>query len=1120
MLKRIHKKMLSGLLAVLLCFSGATPALADRSVEHPTLGESSSSGSLGDSSNPELTLGASSVITRHGGNYQGEWESRAFGQSTDLNFTSTVPGGYDGPYADKVGVNQATVQSDGSVVIESRGGKITTAHDGLTYYYATLDPNTDNFELSAVLSLEQYGPLDGSKLNGQEGFGMMVRDAIGPARQDPFNPAVQEIPSSSNFVMTGAVGGSQTGVTLSASYRRGVVGVDKLVGISRENQPVEGALELGINASGTVNNSTDVKVTMGRDQNGFYTQMSRPDGSNATDKVYFDYEICPPHFLQQQDPNHMYVGFFASRNAQLRVSDIQLNVTADYVAPDPLPPLWTPDNNDLKPMVKFLSGNISSTADYILTAYPSDAGTLVVTKEGGDTVFSGAVSQRETVAIPVTLNVGKNKFSATFTADEAYGGTDTATADIEINYAANSSLHDLKNIYVSPSGSSSAAGTEADPTDLNTALASLAQGGTIYLLDGVYSGGLGLNPKYSGGAEDALKTVTAAPGAEPRFVDGNLAAQGNFWKIVGIDFSGGSGSSITGNFNQVERCTFHDCSNTGLQLGGGGKKDVPYTWPSYNLVKNCTSYGNRDNAEANADGFAPKLGVGYGNVFDGCIAYGNIDDGYDLYNKVENGANAPITLINCIAYGNGIWVNPEDPSDVRYGKGGGNGFKVGGEGMAVAHVIKNNIAFNNYMAGFSDNFNPGALVVENNTALDNMQQNFIFRENALHTPEGVYRNNLSVRTTESNWIDSITGDYDETNFLYNGDVSTNGSVVVSIDDFLSLEVPESYQRESDGSIRYGDFLRYTARSPLARAGSGETSYVGALPPDNSAAPSDDDGGSGSESSVDQTVDSIRQNSGSTSSTEYDLSTSPWISRSLVQAQRDAGVPITLRLGDGIRLTIDEPISLPQGWYRIDMSHSRTSQFEAQFQQAAGNVPYDVLSFPNYRGSLGGTVQFRVSVPDFADGTWLYIYRYLSDGQFGLIGYTRVSGGEIVYNSDSGSDYFFTTVRLPNAVNMMGSTASPPVNPETGGEALQLMPESTKTIEPLQLLTPSTTSASSISSEIDTPVRKLAAEAEAPEAPSGHVTTIWIAVSILLVAAGAASGIWYVKKQDRGIHKTK
>ena len=70
--------------------------------------------------------------------------------------------------------------------------------------------------------------------------------------------------------------------------------------------------------------------------------------------------------------------------------------------------------------------------------------------------------------------------------------------------------------------------------------------------------------------------------------------------------------------------------NSGLQIGRDNSEQSDISdWPSYNLIQNCTSYNNYDN-ETYADGFAAKLTVGYGNVFDGCIAYRNSDNGWDL----------------------------------------------------------------------------------------------------------------------------------------------------------------------------------------------------------------------------------------------------------------------------------------------------------------------------------------------------------------------------------------------------------------------------------------------------------------------------------------------------------
>ncbi len=79
------------------------------------------------------------------------WRAIAFGQSTDVNFSSNV-------LPEKVGVNDVTIdgktlsvadRADLSkpVTLESRGGKIANSHDGLTYFYTTL-PTGENFCLA------------------------------------------------------------------------------------------------------------------------------------------------------------------------------------------------------------------------------------------------------------------------------------------------------------------------------------------------------------------------------------------------------------------------------------------------------------------------------------------------------------------------------------------------------------------------------------------------------------------------------------------------------------------------------------------------------------------------------------------------------------------------------------------------------------------------------------------------------------------------------------------------------------------------------------------------------------------------------------------------------------
>src|SRR5690606_19950539 len=90
----------------------------------------------------------------------------------------------------------------------------------------------------------------------------------------------------------------------------------------------------------------------------------------------------------------------------------------------------------------------------------------------------------------------------------------------------------------------------------------------------------------------------------------------------------------------------------------------------------------------------------------------NIDDGWDLYTKAGQGAIGAVILENNITYRNGTLT------DGTVGNGDKNGFKLGGEGIHVPHVVRNNIAFENGAAGFTSNSNPG-LILEGNISFNN-----------------------------------------------------------------------------------------------------------------------------------------------------------------------------------------------------------------------------------------------------------------------------------------------------------------------------------------------------------------------------------------------------------------
>lgn len=270
-------------------------------------------------------------------------------------------------------------------------------------------------------------------------------------------------------------------------------------------------------------------------------------------------------------------------------------------------------------------------------------------------------------------------------------------------------------IYCSPTATSSGKGTKDDPIDVLSAIKMVQAGGTIYLLGGTYNyTSTILIEESNSGTAGNFKTIMAYPGETVKFdftgqeVSGSargFVLDGSYWHFYGFEITnaGDNGMLLSGDNNKIEMMVFNDNEDTGLQLS---RYNTNYStvaeWPSNNLILNCTSKNNCDEATMeNADGFAAKLTCGEGNVFDGCMAYNNSDDGWDLFAKTETGPIGVVTLQNCAAFRNGF---TEDGRG--YGDCDGNGFKLGGSGVGTGHIVKNCLAFENLNCGFTDNNNP------------------------------------------------------------------------------------------------------------------------------------------------------------------------------------------------------------------------------------------------------------------------------------------------------------------------------------------------------------------------------------------------------------------------------
>ncbi len=388
-------------------------------------------------------------------------------------------------------------------------------------------------------------------------------------------------------------------------------------------------------------------------------------------------------------------------------------------------------------------------------------------------------------------------------------------------------------IYVSANGSSGGNGSQSSPYDLATAIKNASAGDTICLAAGTYQLSSTIKASNSGTASDMI-TVTSYNGdvtldfshQETSSSNRGVTLSGDYWHWYGIEIknAGDNGMICGGSNNIIELCRFEGNQDTGLQISATG--DV---WPANNLILNCTSCNNIDDATMeNADGFAAKLTCGDGNVFDGCISYNNSDDGWDLFAKTATGPIGVVTLRNCVAFRNGY---TEDGRG--YGDCDGNGFKLGGSGVGSAHVVENCIAFENWHCGFVDNNNPELYGLKNCTSYNNCMDggsNFRMYRATAGTYSGLisYKGKYDIdKDTFEGTIENSVYYYSSAYYQVDSKTSVGSDAVGSKvsgptdNDFVSLSVPgmnevdfHEYWRNADGSVNTRGYLEAKSSSSL------------------------------------------------------------------------------------------------------------------------------------------------------------------------------------------------------------------------------------------------------------------------------------------------------------------
>ncbi|MEU6536240.1 chondroitinase-B domain-containing protein [Streptomyces sp. NPDC047000] len=325
----------------------------------------------------------------------------------------------------------------------------------------------------------------------------------------------------------------------------------------------------------------------------------------------------------------------------------------------------------------------------------------------------------------------------------------------------------------------------SNSTDLSNAIKNATAGTVIQVRGGTYYPTATLQSTANGTSSSPI-TLTAY-GTETVKIDGSSLPSGDwifkltadYWNVSDITFQNSPDSAVV-----CQSCTGTNWNNIKTINGGDSGFTLTGDGTVNNTVKNLDSYGNYDPANhgENADGVAIKFGSGTGNLVTGARLYNNSDDGLDLWSF-----SSPVTIEHSWSFGNGVnrW------SDSAFA-GDGNGYKLGGDGEVVAHVVNNSAAWGDAGNGFTENSNTGAIVINRTTAYANGNRGYYFATSAARLGKNLAVSNGAGSVTKGSSVVSQGNNWDSG---------------ISTPAFVSTDASTAYNaRKSDGSLPATTFL--------------------------------------------------------------------------------------------------------------------------------------------------------------------------------------------------------------------------------------------------------------------------------------------------------------------------
>ena len=687
----------------------------------------------------------------------------------------------------------------GSMEIQAKAsGKISDDEDGFSYYYTKVNPEKENFELTATFTVTDASLTP----DNQTGFGVVVADTLGVNNWGApsyvhkyFNYFSSMMYSSKNNAPTMRY---ITGYTSADTSNKD--GVDRVNNNVKFNQLTgTDMFKVGAEYTFTVRKTDDGYEAVATTENGTQTQ-----------------KLTANDFTSVQEDGTVVVGVMVARKIGVKITDIKFTTSESKG-------LATSEvvEDKITPSIRVYSSNTCGAGEYEYTVVPNCAGTLKVTGSADGKAISKEVTADEVVRIPVAVNVGSNTIKAEFEPAAAANITSTTTVTSETNVTRKVYGEAGQTIIVTPDGKTTGDGTEESPLDINTAVSYAQPGQTILMKNGVYDKWITINRSVCGTADKPINLVAesiSTDGTDGVVLSGaGLTIIGSYWHVYGlyVKDSSGVGIQVSGNYNTIDMCTVNHAANSGIQISRNGGADnyagiQGKLWPTGNLIKNCESFDNCDAGRNDADGFAAKLTCGEGNRFYGCISHNNIDDGWDLYAKSVSGTIGSVTIENCVAYNNG-WLTTDDVTAAGYNYGEGNGFKLGGGYLKGGHKLINCVSFGNHAKGITSNSCPDISITRctayNNGNADSYSIGLNTMDSMLKEwkVSGLISMSKADLTAKADLIPF--SQHGDDNYIYNGSESYNNLGQKATDEwFESVDTTIRPSRNVDGTIDMHNLL--------------------------------------------------------------------------------------------------------------------------------------------------------------------------------------------------------------------------------------------------------------------------------------------------------------------------